>query len=129
MQIKKIKSNKWNALLTTLTWQIISGKKLCHSSANRLLIFQSDKIYNKLGNNKLQILNIQACETNTTSKNKLKNNNGTNEFKNKNDLIISHQNCNGKVFSLSWHKKILHLNTSKQWWKFNLQNNNYPKNS
>lgn len=34
---------------------------------NRLPIFQSDKIYNKLGN-KLQSLNIQTCESNITSK-------------------------------------------------------------
>jgi hypothetical protein len=36
---------------------------------NGLLIFQSDKMYNKHGN-KLQIFNIQTCESNITFKTK-----------------------------------------------------------
>jgi hypothetical protein len=41
------------------------ARNFAHNGTNRQSIFQSDKIFNKL-DNKLQSLNIETCETNTS---------------------------------------------------------------
>jgi hypothetical protein len=62
---KGMKYTSYDIEMTNNQWE----KVMPTCITNRLLIFQSDEIYNKLGN-KLQSLNIQTCESNITSKTK-----------------------------------------------------------
>jgi hypothetical protein len=58
------------------------ARSSAYNSTNKLPKFQNEKINNKLDKKKVQSLNIQTCETNTTSKAKIKHYNKKDNFKN-----------------------------------------------